>query len=67
MKSTVCYFSGTGNSFDSARKTGASLRSQAEIVSLAKLYNNTETESGCEVVGFVFPVYMGDAPWVRRR
>ena len=64
MKSTIFYFSGTGNSLDIARKIGEAIEPQAELVSIVKQYNNDVIKTDADVVGFVFPIYMGDAPWV---
>ena len=64
MKSTIYYFSGTGNSLDIARKIGAALQPQATLVSVSQQSINAEIQEDADVVGFVFPVYMGDAPWV---
>ena len=64
MKSIIYYFSGTGNSLDVARKIGAAGNPQAELISVAQRYNDAVIKTDAEVIGFVFPIYMGDAPWV---
>ena len=64
MKSTIYYFSGTGNSLDIAKKIGAAVEPQAELISIARLIQETEIHEESDIVGFVFPIYMGDAPWV---
>ena len=64
MKSTIYYFSGTGNSLDIARKIAVAIEAQTELVSIAKQFNEDDIQEDADIVGFVFPVYMGDAPWV---
>ena len=64
IKSTIYFFSGTGNSLATARRIGSALEPQAEILSMAKLYYDSDIRSDSEVIGFVFPIFMGDAPWV---
>ena len=64
MKSVIYYFSGTGNSLDIARKISGAVQPQAEVIPIASLYQETKVQINADVVGFVFPIYMGDAPWV---
>lgn len=58
----IFYFTGTGNSLWIARKIADSF--SADLVSVSD-YNGEEVSD--DVIGFVFPVYMGDVPWYFKR
>jgi len=64
MKSVIYYFSGTGNSLDIARKISTTLEAPTEIISIAHLYKAPDIQEHSDIVGFVFPNYLGDAPWL---
>jgi len=64
MRSVIYYFSGTGNSLAVAKKISALLEPNTEILSIAHHINDIKVQTDAELVGFIFPVYMGDAPWV---
>lgn len=54
----IFYFTGTGNSLWIAKKIANSFNAQA--VSMTKCENEIIDD---KVIGLVFPIYMGDAPW----
>lgn len=54
----IFYFSGTGNSLWTAKKIAEYFN--AELTSISD-YNNEEISD--KIIGLVFPIYMGDAPW----
>jgi len=66
MKTTIYYFSGTGNSLkmagDLAKKLGDS-----ELVPIAKEIHNKAVSPKTEAVGFVFPVYFWGLPVIVRQ
>jgi len=62
MKTTIFYFSGTGNSLKTARDLAAEL-GETEIISIAKaIKDDPDISSGR--VGFVFPVYAFGTPLI---
>jgi ferredoxin/flavodoxin len=58
-KGVIYYFTGTGNSLYTAKKIGAALNLQILPAESSLTAQNTQ---GCEVVGFVFPVYCMTVP-----
>jgi ferredoxin len=64
MKSTVYYFSGTGNTLRLAQEVAAGLR--AVLRPIAAYRDTDAVEPDAEQVGIVFPVYYSDAPVVVR-
>lgn len=62
MKTTIFYFSGTGNSLQIARDLAAEL-GETEIISIAKAIKGDPSISSGRV-GFVFPVYAFGAPLI---
>lgn len=60
----IYYFSGTGNSLWAAKQLGKELAEPT-----ADLASAQEKPPVCpdEVIGFVFPTYMGDLPWLCKK
>lgn len=60
----IYYFTGTGNSLWAAKTLGKELDEP-----IANLAEAQETPPGCTdgVIGFVFPTYMGDLPWLCKK
>lgn len=54
-------FTGTGNSLWAAKELGRILKTPVE--GLIK-YRNMPLECPDDMVGFIFPTYMGDIPWI---
>jgi len=62
MKTEIFYFTGTGNSLYIARKINEALTYPGELLPCTT-YNGSDTVySDADVVGLVFPIYMGNAP-----
>ena len=61
MKTTLYYFSGTGNSLVVARHLAREL-GETEIIPMAKVINNEEISSDSEGIGIIYPVYMWGMP-----
>ena len=61
MKTTIYYFSGTGNSLKIARDIAEKLE-KCELVPIAKVWEEDHLSSSTEKVGFVFPLYWGGLP-----
>lgn len=66
MKTGIYYFSATGNSLTTAKLLASSLDGPCDVISLAALYNKQDIEADYERVGFVFPIYYGDMPYLVR-
>ena len=60
MKSSVYYFSGTGNSYSIAKHLETRIENTA-VYSIADLRDHNVTDNA-DFVGFVFPVYFQDTP-----
>ena len=60
MKTTIYYFTGSGNSLAIARKVAAGLE-EAELVAIAKVFDQ-EMQVSSRRIGFVFPVYAYGLP-----
>jgi len=61
MKTTIYYFSGTGNSLKIARNIAERLE-KCELVPIAKVWVQDQLASTSEKVGFVFPLYYFGLP-----
>ena len=61
MKTTIYYFSGTGNSLMVARDLAAEFGG-AEIISIPKAIKGSEVTTSSERVGIIYPVYMFGMP-----
>lgn len=66
METTLFYFSATGNSMTTAHILAEKLPDKTKVISLASLVNETIIEVKSEAVGFVFPIYYGDMPYLVR-
>jgi ferredoxin/flavodoxin len=60
----IYYFSGSGNSLWTARTLGEKLDEKVE--NLAN-FQDVPLSCGDGLIGFVFPTYMGDLPWLAKR
>ena len=61
MKTTIYYFSGTGNSLKIARDIAEKLE-ECELVPIAKVWQQDQLASTSEKVGFIFPLYYFGLP-----
>lgn len=61
MKTTILYFSATGNSIVIARKLAKNMEN-AEVVSIVKMMKNDTIKISSEKVGIIIPVYAWGAP-----
>ena len=64
MKTEIYYFTGTGNSLHVARELNKALLHSGELLPVARYQNDETVCSDAEMVGFVFPIYMGSVPWI---
>lgn len=65
MKTTICYFSGTGNSLAVSKDIARELNSRSidtEILPIAKLCSLKSIKIESDTIGIVFPVYCYDIP-----
>ena len=65
MKTELYYFTGTGNSLVVAKNLGAKL--DATVISIASVISAESITSDAEVIGIIFPVYMGGLPLIIRK
>ena len=58
----IFYFTGTGNSLWAAKEIGKELNQPVENI----IKQKTESNFFCkdDIIGFVFPTYMSDLPWI---
>ena len=61
MKTTIYYFTGTGNSLNIARSLSEKLN-ECELIPIAKVWEEDQLASSTEKVGFVFPLYYAGLP-----
>ena len=61
MKTTIYYFTGTGNSLKIAKSLSEKLE-ECELVPIAKIWEEDQIISSSEKVGFVFPLYYAGLP-----
>jgi len=61
MKTTIYYFTGTGNSLKVAKSLSEKL-DECELVPIAKVWEEDQIFSSAEKVGFVFPLYYAGLP-----
>lgn len=66
MKTTIYYYTGTGNSLEIARSLAEKLP-DSQLRSLATAYREGHLDLEADVVGFVFPVYFFGIPVAFRR
>lgn len=65
MKTTIYYFSATGNSMTTALKLAEKL-GDCEVVSAVSVMNQSKIINDSDAVGFVFPVYYGNIAYPMR-
>lgn len=65
MKTTLFYFSATGNCLTTAKKL-ARCFDDCEVISVSALKKNRKIFVEADTVGFVFPVYYGNMPYPMR-
>ena len=65
MKTTLFYFSATGNCLTTARKL-ARYFDDCEVISVSALKKERKIFVDADTVGFVFPVYYGNMPYPMR-
>ena len=65
MKTTIYYFSATGNSLTTAKKLAEKL-GDCSLVAAASVLNKTKAVDDADAVGFVFPVYYGNMAYPMR-
>ena len=64
MKNIIYYFTGTGNSLVVARLLAEKINGETELRAITNYMDQDEVVVDAEeTVGFVFPIYGGDAPW----
>ena len=61
MKTTIYYFTGTGNSLKAAKDLCEKLNS-CELTPIAKFLEMEDPESTSEKIGFFFPLYYSGLP-----
>jgi len=61
MKTTIYYFTGTGNSLKIAKSLSEKL-DKCELIPIAKVWEDDHLASSTEKVGFVFPLYYAGLP-----
>jgi len=61
MKTTIYYFTGTGNSLNIAKNLSEKL-DKCELVPIAKVWEDDHLASSAEKVGFIFPLYYAGLP-----
>ncbi|HOD11911.1 MAG TPA: EFR1 family ferrodoxin [Candidatus Omnitrophota bacterium] len=66
MKTTIYYFSATGNSLALARDLAREL-GNADILSIADLQNEKEISPSAQVIGLIYPVYAFGIPLIVER
>lgn len=65
MRTTICFFSGTGNSYAIAKNIAGQLG--ADCVSIASVIKQPRISLSTDVLGIVFPVYNHGAPYIIKR
>ncbi len=63
MKTTIYYFTGTGNSLSIAKGIAAELE-DSEVIFMANLWKVDEIATDSEKVGFIFPMYFFGLPQI---
>ncbi len=61
MRTTIYYFTGTGNSLKIAKILSDKLK-ECELVPIAKVWEDDNLASSSEKVGFIFPLYYAGLP-----
>ncbi|MBD3272236.1 MAG: 4Fe-4S ferredoxin [Elusimicrobia bacterium] len=65
MKTSICYFTGTGNSLYAARLLAEHV-GDAELIPMARMVKTNQSSPSGDSVGFVFPVYCWGLPLLVR-
>lgn len=65
-QTALYYFSATGNSLTTARILAQALEGDCRIISAASLKDLEQIDVTAHCVGFVFPIYYGDMPYIIR-
>ncbi len=65
MKTQLYYFSATGNSLTTTYLL-SDILGDCELIPVKDLQNQTKIIVSAERVGFIFPVYYGNMPWIVR-
>lgn len=60
----IFYFTGSGNSMWIAKKLGEKLNQATK--NIAAYREEAEVEINDDIIGFVFPTYMNDLPWITK-
>lgn len=60
----IFYFTGSGNSLWTARKLGIGL--QQEIKNIISYRSEKQVKTDAPIIGFVFPTYLDDLPWIAK-
>ena len=63
MKTTIYYFSGTGNSLKIANDLAGKLK-DAELIPIAKIWQEESILASSEKIGFIFPLYFYGCPLI---
>ncbi|MDR1322909.1 MAG: EFR1 family ferrodoxin [Candidatus Margulisbacteria bacterium] len=66
MNTVLYYFTGTGNSLETARLIGQKL-GDTQLISIASLQKETAVICEAEQIGLIYPVYMFGLPLIVRR
>ena len=66
MSTDIYYFSATGNSLTTARLLEKELGDECRCIPITALHCLDKVTVTAEAVGFVFPVYYSDMPWIVR-
>lgn len=61
----IFYFTGTGNCMWTAKKLGDAL--EQPITNIASIMSEEKVTVSDSVIGFVFPTYMNDIPWIAKK
>ncbi|KKL54738.1 hypothetical protein LCGC14_2262440, partial [marine sediment metagenome] len=61
MKTTIYYFTGTGNSLKITRSISEKLE-DSNLIPIAKVWQNKDLKTTGEKVGFIFPLYYSGLP-----
>lgn len=61
MKTTIFFFTGTGNSLKIAKDLAGKLE-ESELIPIAKIWEKENVQTKSEKIGFVFPLYWSGLP-----
>lgn len=64
-KTSILYFSGTGNTYDVSSKLAN--RCNFQLINIASLIEEEELEINCETIGVAFPIYYGGIPKIMNK